>query len=64
MDHIPCFDPQHLEAACKVLADTHWGLKGSQIGKILLDMGFADVSRDMTKWQRLYKAHILSISAK
>ena len=56
MERIPCFDPQHLEAACKVLADTHWGLKGSEIGQILLDMEVADVSCDMTKWKRLYNA--------
>ena len=58
MEKIPCFDAQHLEAACKALADTSWGLKGSEIGQILLEMGVADVSSDMTKWKRLYNALI------
>jgi uncharacterized protein (TIGR02391 family) len=58
MANLSCFDPQHLEAACKVLADTNWGLTGSQIGQILRDMDVADVSPDMTKWQRLYNALI------
>ena len=42
MDIIPCFDAPHLEAACKVLADTTMGLKGDEIGYILEGIGIAD----------------------
>ena len=42
MDIIPCFDAPHLEAACKVLADTTMGLKGDEIGYVLEGMGIAD----------------------
>jgi hypothetical protein len=58
MVRLPCCSPQHIEAACKVLADTHQGLTGTQIGQILRDMNTADVSADMTKWKRLYNALI------
>lgn len=56
MDRIPPFDPQHLEAACRVLADTHRGLTGPEIGRMLQEIRVADLSPDMTKWKRLYNA--------
>jgi uncharacterized protein (TIGR02391 family) len=56
MDRIAPFDSQHLEAACRVLADTSRGLTGPQIGHILQDMNVADVSPEMTKWKRLFNA--------
>ena len=56
MERIAPFDSQHLEAACRVLADTSRGLTGPQIGHILEDMNVADVSPDMTKWKRLFNA--------
>ncbi|SRR6266581_1098016 len=60
MDTIPCFDASHLEAACKVLADTTMGLKGEEIGYILKDMGIADPDPAMTKWKRLFNALVLT----
>jgi len=48
MEQIKPFDPQKLEAACKILAHTEHGLKGSEI--------VADVSPNMTKWKRLFDA--------
>jgi len=56
MDRIPPFNAQHLEAACKVLADTSRGLTGSQIGYILADCGLKDVTPQMNKWKRLFNA--------
>lgn len=56
MKKIPPFSPQHLEAACKVLADTERGLTGSEIGYLLKDCRIDDVSPEMTKWKRLFNA--------
>ena len=56
MERIAPFDAQHLEAACRVLADTTRGLTGPQIGHILQDMGIVDVSPEMAKWKRLFNA--------
>jgi len=56
MDRIPPFSAQHLEAACKVLADTECGLTGSEIGYLLQDCRIEDVSPEMTKWKRLFNA--------
>ena len=56
MERIAPFDSQHLEAACRVLADTTRGLTGAQIEGILRDMQVADVSPEMTKWKRLFNA--------
>jgi uncharacterized protein (TIGR02391 family) len=56
MEQIAPFDSQHLEAACRVLADTSRGLTGPQIGHILQDMKIADLSPDLTKWKRLFNA--------
>jgi uncharacterized protein (TIGR02391 family) len=56
VEHIAPFSPQHLEAACRVLADTDRGLTGSEIGYLLQDVKVADVSPDFTKWKRLFNA--------
>lgn len=56
MERIAPFDAQHLEAACRVLADTSRGLTGPQIGHILQDMNITDMSPQMTKWKRLFNA--------
>lgn len=56
METIPCFDSSHLEAACKVLADTTMGLKGEEIGYILQDMKIVDTDPTLTKWKRLFNA--------
>jgi uncharacterized protein (TIGR02391 family) len=56
MERINPFDSQHLEAACRVLADTERGLKGSQIERLLQEIGVSDTSPQLTKWKRLFNA--------
>lgn len=56
MEKIPQFSAQHLEAVCKVLADTERGLTGADIGYLLQDCRLEDVSPEMTKWMRLFNA--------
>ncbi len=53
---IDLFSSQHLEAACRVLADTERGLSGTQIGRLLQEMEVIDPSPGMTKWKRLFNA--------
>ena len=50
------FSLAHLEAACKALADTNYGLTGSEIGDLLAQCRVADVAPSSTKWWRLYSA--------
>jgi uncharacterized protein (TIGR02391 family) len=50
------FSSQHLEAACRVLADTAQGLTGTQIGRLLQEIQVVDPSPGMTKWKRLFNA--------
>lgn len=56
MTRIPLFSSQHLEAACRVLADTERGLSGTQIERLLQEIEVADTSPGMTKWKRLFNA--------
>ena len=56
MEQIQPFDAQHLEAACRVLADTERGLTGSQIERLLQEIEVEDVSPELTKWKRLFNA--------
>lgn len=56
MTRIPSFSSQHLEAACRVLADTERGLSGTQIERLLQEIKVADISPGMTKWKRLFNA--------
>ena len=53
---IPPFSSQHLEAACRVLADTERGLSGTQIERRLHEIEVADTSPGTTKWKRLFNA--------
>lgn len=50
------FSSQHLEAACRVLADTERGLSGTQIERLLQEIEVADTSPSITKWKRLFNA--------
>jgi len=50
------FSSQHLEAACRVLADTERGLSGTQIEHLLQEIEITDISPGMTKWKRLFNA--------
>jgi len=54
MTRIPSFSSQHLEAACRVLADTERGLSGTQIERLLQEINVADTSPGITKWKRLF----------
>lgn len=56
MEKIEYFNAQHLEAICKILANTQLGLTGSEIGYILADCGLEDTDPYMTKWMRLFNA--------
>lgn len=55
-DRIAPFSSQHLEAACRVLADTERGLSGAQIERLLQDIRVLDVDPGNTKWKRLFNA--------
>jgi uncharacterized protein (TIGR02391 family) len=55
---IPPFSSQHMEAICRVLADTESGLTGSEIGYLLQDCQIPDPDPAMTKWKRLFNAFI------
>ena len=57
-EHVPPFNPQHLQSIAKILADTSDGLTGSEIGYLLRDSKVPDVSPDMTKWKRLFNAFV------
>lgn len=50
------FNSQHLEAICRVLADTERGLTGTQIERLLQEIKVVDCSPGMTKWKRLFNA--------
>lgn len=54
----PIIEPYHLEAICKIIANTETGLTGTEIGKILGDCKIKDTDPIMTKWKRLYNAFI------
>ncbi len=56
MDRINPFDSQNLEAACRVLAHTERGLKGTQIERLLQEINVSDTSPQLTKWKRLFNA--------
>jgi len=57
-DNKPIIPTFNLEGICKVIAATEDGLTGSEIGKILLDVGLTDGFEHMTKWKRLYNSFI------
>ena len=56
MTLLPCFDSSHLEAACRVLADTSHGLSGTEIEDVLKEIGIEDPTPSITKWRRLFNA--------
>lgn len=56
MAAIPSFSDVHLERLCDVLADTTTGLTGSEIGRLLHDLGIVDPMPGMTKRHRLFGA--------
>ena len=56
MSAIQVFEPTKLESLCNVLADTSTGLTGSEIGKLLRQLGIDDPHSSDTKRTRLYQA--------
>ena len=56
MARLPCFESSHMEAACRVVADTASGLTGSEIEYILKEIDVADPTPSITKWKRLFNA--------
>ncbi|MEW4948548.1 TIGR02391 family protein [Pseudomonas asiatica] len=50
------FGAEHLEAICRVLADTERGLTGTQIGYTLQIINVSDTHPTDTKWRRLFNA--------
>lgn len=54
----PIIEAHFLEAICRVIADTSYGLSGSEIGKILADAKIDDIDPSATKWKRLYNAFV------
>lgn len=56
MAAIPSFDASVLERICDVLADTSSGLTGSELGKLLGQLGISDPLPSMTKRVRLLEA--------
>ena len=55
---MPALSQGQLEAICRVLGDTYYGLKGSEIGHMLESVSVPDTSPDMTKWKRLFNAFV------
>ncbi|MFO0180887.1 MAG: TIGR02391 family protein, partial [bacterium] len=55
---VPPFSAQHLEAICRVWADTEAGLTGSEIGYLLRDSRIEDTDPTLTKWKRLFNAFV------
>lgn len=50
------FNEGELETLCKIIADTHDGLTGSQIEYLLRVLNIEDIDPTNTKWKRLYNA--------
>jgi hypothetical protein len=61
---LPC-SAQHLEAICRVLADTDTGLTGYEIGYLLQDSRIVDTPTQclhaMVKLDRNYAAQLMTI---
>jgi len=51
-----CFTGGELEQICKILADTSFGLTGSEIAQFLRVVGVEDIGPHNTKWRRLFNA--------
>lgn len=53
---LPLFSDQQLETICQEIADTSTGLTGSEIGRLLAQVGVPDPDAGATKWRRLFHA--------
>jgi len=56
MAAIPSFGEAHLQRVCDILADTRTGLTGSEIGRLLGQLGIEDPQPSDTKRHRLFAA--------
>lgn len=56
MATIPVLDDNTLQAVCDVIGDTGSGLTGSEMGRLLRQMGITDIEQSMTKRFRLFVA--------
>lgn len=52
----PIIEPSILEGICRVVADTNYGITGTELSKVILDSKMKDVNPEMTKWKRLYNS--------
>lgn len=52
------FSAEELEVICKNLADTNFGLTGTEIAYNLKQIGLKDVDPQNTKWKRLFNAFV------
>ena len=50
------FKQGEIEKIAKIIGETDNGLKGSEIGHLLLSTNIKDTDPKLTKWQRLYNA--------
>ncbi len=55
-DVIRIFKQGEIEKIAKIIGETNFGLKGTEIGHILGSVGVKDVDPQNTKWKRLYNA--------
>jgi uncharacterized protein (TIGR02391 family) len=55
-ENVPSFNESHLEGMCRILGDTSSGLTGSEIGRLLQQVGIEDSDPTGTKWKRLFLA--------
>jgi uncharacterized protein (TIGR02391 family) len=52
----PAIESSVLEGICRVIADTNYGLTGTELNKAIVDSRMKDVNPEMTKWRRLYNS--------
>lgn len=55
-NRFPNIEPSVLEAICKVVADTEYGLTGTELSKAINDAKMKDINPEITKWKRLYNS--------
>jgi len=60
---IPPFTTQQVERIARIIGDTDAGLSGSDIGRLLAQIGFRDDGPEMTKWKRIFNslAHLQNV---
>ncbi|MFZ1528346.1 MAG: TIGR02391 family protein [Ferruginibacter sp.] len=54
----PVLEAAVIESICKTIADTNDGLKGTEIGGLLIECKIKDIDPANTKWKRLYNAFV------